>query len=553
MSSSFTASSTNKRKERPDKEDATAGGLNQREPKRSLNAYNFYFREERRRIVEEYENGHRATVPSFREMGKIIGGRWKRITPEERAPYKVLAAEDSARYRREKKLHYEAQVAAMCGYYNDLDNCGGHNDRTGPPDVEQNLDAKNNEDEGGNVTDLRQTSCDIKAPTQQFPSFASGSVSPRIPISGISVIAGYPERARVDAFPSTTLVAASQDQGHELLQVPPANHSSTIDFAENVKAVLLEQIRLVHQPSTNRMGHGKSHAQLGTQGNTFVNDGNPRLTPEQLFELEQALQQQLKKRVVQPATLCRQVPEYSQTQCLSLQQKLQAMSARQQQQLLAALQHIPGLVLPEDASRAQQQQPMGFQQILQLLNHHALSQHESQLPLGISASPFHGVALPSTAPSESRIVATASEENSKRVLSLRLAQLHHHQQIMPQHMAQPKREAHGISMMRRARGAIPAGTFPLPLPGLYIDKVNGQQDQQQALLSNHLITAYEQQQQQNALPHHNYSPQVSNLLLAQQAQQQRAKLGKQSTATQVEDNVAANITHLLLQQQWQQN
>ena len=75
-------------------------------PARPLNAYNFFFREERERWLAEREaqgsNQEKSRV-LFSMMGKEIAGRWKALSPQEVAKYKHMADKDSDRYHKERK------------------------------------------------------------------------------------------------------------------------------------------------------------------------------------------------------------------------------------------------------------------------------------------------------------------------------------------------------------------------------------------------------------------------------------------------------------------
>lgn len=115
-------------------------------PKRPLSAYNYFFKTERQRILkylgrkgdqntesnEEEEEVVSAEEESrlvtesgkvsFEEMGKLIGRRWKAITPENLESYNKLAALDAERYKKEladynekkeKGAMHEAQRNAM--------------------------------------------------------------------------------------------------------------------------------------------------------------------------------------------------------------------------------------------------------------------------------------------------------------------------------------------------------------------------------------------------------------------------------------------------------
>jgi hypothetical protein len=75
-------------------------------PRRPLSAYNIFFREERRRILEEREAGQLGQVTSlFSTMGKEIARRWKKLSPEQIVKYADLANQDMERYRREMELY----------------------------------------------------------------------------------------------------------------------------------------------------------------------------------------------------------------------------------------------------------------------------------------------------------------------------------------------------------------------------------------------------------------------------------------------------------------
>jgi len=95
-------------------------------PLRALSAYNFYFRDERERILNggepEYtaekkeallsghwfrdrsvKRRHRKThgKVSFTTLSKLISQRWRELTPEHKEFYRQIAQEDLDRYQRE--------------------------------------------------------------------------------------------------------------------------------------------------------------------------------------------------------------------------------------------------------------------------------------------------------------------------------------------------------------------------------------------------------------------------------------------------------------------
>lgn len=100
-------------------------------PKRPLSAYNYFFKEDRARLVAIVQNEENAaelrennpditddTVSklrkadgkiSFEEMGKIIGKRWKDIIKEKKEKYENLASQDTDRYKVEMQKYNEKQ------------------------------------------------------------------------------------------------------------------------------------------------------------------------------------------------------------------------------------------------------------------------------------------------------------------------------------------------------------------------------------------------------------------------------------------------------------
>jgi hypothetical protein len=106
-------------------------------PKRPLSAYNFFFKEEREKILKvvlaedpekiDNEKGNEDYLDddalgrlrkeggkvSFEEMGKLIGQRWKNINPDRLTRYSELAAEDTERYKKEMQSYNGRQEAKM--------------------------------------------------------------------------------------------------------------------------------------------------------------------------------------------------------------------------------------------------------------------------------------------------------------------------------------------------------------------------------------------------------------------------------------------------------
>mmetsp|Transcript_5126 Transcript_5126/g.10565 ORF Transcript_5126/g.10565 Transcript_5126/m.10565 type:complete len:290 (+) Transcript_5126:172-1041(+) len=102
-------------------------------PKRPLSAYNFFFKEEREKILKVVlsdESTDTINDPdsddfitedklkrlrkeggkvSFEEMGKLIGSRWKNLEPDRLSKYSELAAEDTDRYKKEME-EYNGRV-----------------------------------------------------------------------------------------------------------------------------------------------------------------------------------------------------------------------------------------------------------------------------------------------------------------------------------------------------------------------------------------------------------------------------------------------------------
>lgn len=95
-------------------------------PKRPLSAYNLFFKDERERILNsipgepEEEKEKKITWPGkkraphgkigFESLAKTIGSRWKVLSKERRAHYKVKADEDLERYANEMKLYEERKA-----------------------------------------------------------------------------------------------------------------------------------------------------------------------------------------------------------------------------------------------------------------------------------------------------------------------------------------------------------------------------------------------------------------------------------------------------------
>ena len=82
-------------------------------PSRPLSAYNFFFREQRAKILEEREEEARATGQApdksdlFAILGKTIAARWKSQDENQRKKYKDMAADDMKRYRADMDQYHE--------------------------------------------------------------------------------------------------------------------------------------------------------------------------------------------------------------------------------------------------------------------------------------------------------------------------------------------------------------------------------------------------------------------------------------------------------------
>jgi len=72
-------------------------------PRRPLSAYNIFFKEERARLLAERQALGAAAGEKigFEKMAKTIGKRWKELSAEELGRFKLLAKDDTERYRRE--------------------------------------------------------------------------------------------------------------------------------------------------------------------------------------------------------------------------------------------------------------------------------------------------------------------------------------------------------------------------------------------------------------------------------------------------------------------
>jgi hypothetical protein len=69
-------------------------------PKRPLSGYNWFFKEERKKVLDL----------DFQSMGREISSRWKKISKDERKRFDELATKDAGRYRTEVQIYHEEQI-----------------------------------------------------------------------------------------------------------------------------------------------------------------------------------------------------------------------------------------------------------------------------------------------------------------------------------------------------------------------------------------------------------------------------------------------------------
>ena len=94
----------------------TAGG-----PKRATTAYFFYTNAIRPQVKEQHPD------MKVTEMAKVMGSKWKELSADEKQKYVDMAAEDKARYQREKAawdLQHQEQAEAKRAHTAD----SGHSD-----------------------------------------------------------------------------------------------------------------------------------------------------------------------------------------------------------------------------------------------------------------------------------------------------------------------------------------------------------------------------------------------------------------------------------------
>lgn len=90
-------------------------------PKRPLSSYNYFFQQQRKKILEQREirpegkprRSHGKI--GFAELARTISARWKTIDPETRLYFDELAARDKKRYTKEMEKWKKEQDALLVG------------------------------------------------------------------------------------------------------------------------------------------------------------------------------------------------------------------------------------------------------------------------------------------------------------------------------------------------------------------------------------------------------------------------------------------------------
>eukprot|EP00918_Siedleckia_nematoides_P053262 GHVU01116345.1.p2 GENE.GHVU01116345.1~~GHVU01116345.1.p2 ORF type:complete len:103 (+),score=34.30 GHVU01116345.1:464-772(+) len=68
-------------------------------PKKALTAYMFFYMMKRKEIVEENPD----MKSKIGEVAELIGGEWRQMTDETKAPFQAQANKDKERYLKEKE------------------------------------------------------------------------------------------------------------------------------------------------------------------------------------------------------------------------------------------------------------------------------------------------------------------------------------------------------------------------------------------------------------------------------------------------------------------
>jgi HMG-box domain len=91
-------------------------------PKRPLSAYNFFFKMERAKILQEIPDVAKERKPrrshgkiGFKELATRISSKWKSLSMEERAPFDEMAAANKESYLKAKIEWYESVKKSSSG------------------------------------------------------------------------------------------------------------------------------------------------------------------------------------------------------------------------------------------------------------------------------------------------------------------------------------------------------------------------------------------------------------------------------------------------------
>lgn len=76
-------------------------------PRRPLSGYNFFFSEQKTRIMEEQSRVKDEKRDIFTTLGRIVAERWKKTGEKDKEKYNALAAKDLIRYRKEMDKYNE--------------------------------------------------------------------------------------------------------------------------------------------------------------------------------------------------------------------------------------------------------------------------------------------------------------------------------------------------------------------------------------------------------------------------------------------------------------
>ncbi|KAI9228261.1 MAG: non-histone chromosomal protein 6 [Piptocephalis tieghemiana] len=68
-------------------------------PKRPMSAYMFFANAQRDTVRAENPEA------TFGQIGKLLGERWRGMTPEDKKPYEEMNVKDKRRYETEKKAY----------------------------------------------------------------------------------------------------------------------------------------------------------------------------------------------------------------------------------------------------------------------------------------------------------------------------------------------------------------------------------------------------------------------------------------------------------------